>query len=387
GAPGRAAVGGRVGQRALDDAGLGAGRGVAPVGKDRPNRRRAALGARDRPGLQGGEDRALGARDREGAAPADPALHARPARPDRARAARRRLPAAGRRPTRPRSAAERCGRGSARVRPERLPRRRRVLGAGRGRAPDGGRPRRAHPRRRRPARPEGRRVPVVVPAVVDVPCGAGMSVATNPEQAAAVEARGRVFVSAGAGTGKTAVLVERFVRAVCDEGIDVDSMLVITYTKRAAGELRSRIRSELHARGRHDLARELDGAWVSTIHGFCNRLLKAYPFQAGLDPRFRELDEAQAAVLRSEAFDTALDAFCTDDDPDRLRVLATYTAAGLRRMLTGIYETLRSAGRPLVLELGDASPLADRVAELRVAAQCLADDADASELQRANAAR
>ncbi|HEU5212502.1 MAG TPA: UvrD-helicase domain-containing protein, partial [Gaiellaceae bacterium] len=116
-----------------------------------------------------------------------------------------------------------------------------------------------------------------------------MSVAPNPEQAAAVDARGRVFVSAGAGTGKTAVLVERFVRAVCDEGVDVDSMLVITYTKRAAGELRSRIRSELHARGRHDLARELDGAWISTIHGFCNRLLKAYPFQAGLDPRFREL--------------------------------------------------------------------------------------------------
>jgi ATP-dependent helicase/nuclease subunit A len=63
----------------------------------------------------------------------------------------------------------------------------------------------------------------------------------NPEQQAAIEAKGRVFVSAGAGTGKTAVLVERFVRAVCDEGMDVDSILVITYTKRAAGELRARI--------------------------------------------------------------------------------------------------------------------------------------------------
>src|SRR5207302_9637653 len=108
--------------------------------------------------------------------------------------------------------------------------------------------------------------------VADVPGGAGV----NEQQLAAVEATGEVFVSAGAGTGKTAVLVERFARAVCDQGLDVDSILVITYTRRAAGELRTRIRAELVKRGRHDLARELDGAWISTIHGFCLRLLKAY---------------------------------------------------------------------------------------------------------------
>src|SRR5437870_10120949 len=123
----------------------------------------------------------------------------------------------------------------------------------------------------------------------------------NEQQLAAVEAGGEVFVSAGAGTGKTAVLVERVVRAVCDRGLDVDSILVITYTRRAAGELRPRIRAALAERARHDLARQLDGAWISTIHGFCARLLRAYPLAAGLDPRFRELDEAQAAVIRSEA--------------------------------------------------------------------------------------
>ena len=69
--------------------------------------------------------------------------------------------------------------------------------------------------------------------------------ALNEQQLAAVEATGEVFVSAGAGTGKTAVLVERFVRSVCDHGLDVDSILVITYTRRAAGELRTRIRAEL----------------------------------------------------------------------------------------------------------------------------------------------
>ena len=174
-----------------------------------------------------------------------------------------------------------------------------------------------------------------------------MTARLNPEQATAVEATGEVFVSAGAGTGKTSVLVERFVRAVCDRGLDVDSVLVITYTRKAAGELRRRIRSELVGRGRPDLARELDGAWISTIHGFCARLLRAHPFAVGIDPRFRELDEAQGAVVRGEAFERALEGFCADGDPERLRLLATYGADGLRRMLAGVYETLRSAGREL----------------------------------------
>ncbi|MEN3340658.1 MAG: ATP-dependent helicase/nuclease subunit [Actinomycetota bacterium] len=207
----------------------------------------------------------------------------------------------------------------------------------------------------------------------------------NEQQLAAVEASGEVFVSAGAGTGKTAVLVERFARAVCERGLDVDSILVLTYTRRAAGELRTRIRAALAERGRQDLARELDGAWISTIHGFCLRLLKMYPFAAGLDPRFRELDDAQGAVLRSEAFQQALAAFCAGGDPDRLRLLATYGADGLRRMLTGVYETLRSAGRELELALGGRRDLAERVEELREAALSLAVDPAATETQRGNA--
>src|SRR5438046_4590605 len=208
----------------------------------------------------------------------------------------------------------------------------------------------------------------------------------NSEQRAAIEAQGHVFVAAGAGTGKTLVLVERFANAVCDEGVDVGSVLVITYTERAAGELRGRIRRELLDRGRDDLARELDGAWISTIHGFCHRLLKAYPFAAGLDPRFRVLDDSQARVLRGEAFEQALDEFCAGDDPLRLRLLATYGAGGLRRMLTGVYETLRAAGRPLELRLGEGPALALRVEALREAARCLVD-VEGNEEQRAQAAR
>ena len=108
----------------------------------------------------------------------------------------------------------------------------------------------------------------------------------------------------------------------------------------------------------HDLARRLDGAWISTIHGFCSRLLRTHPFAVGLDPRFHELADEQAAVLRGEAFERALASFCASRDPERLRLLATYGAQGLRRMLTGVYETLRSAGRDLTLELGERAGVA-----------------------------
>jgi ATP-dependent helicase/nuclease subunit A len=189
----------------------------------------------------------------------------------------------------------------------------------------------------------------------------------TPEQHAAIEAEGLVFVSAGAGTGKTSVLVERFARAI-DSGVDVGSILVITYTERAAAELRARIRARLAHLGRRDLTRDLDAAWISTIHGFCLRLLKQHPFAAGLDPRFRVLDESQAAVLRAEAFEDALAEFCAGRQADRLALLSTYGSAGLRRMLTGVYETLRAAGRPLELSLGDAPSIDDAVERVRAAA-------------------
>ncbi len=214
----------------------------------------------------------------------------------------------------------------------------------------------------------------------------------NPQQRAAVAARGETFVSAGAGTGKTTVLVERFARAVVEDGLDVDSLLVITYTDRAAGELRARIRAHLQGLGLPDLARDLDSAWISTIHGFCRRLLTAYPLAAGIDPRFRVLDEAQARVIQGEAFAAALDEFCAADEPDRWQLLATYKAAGLRKMLVSVYDTLRSAGFPqsdddsgearFELQSAERASLADAIAELRVEIDALLRDEKATNPQR-----
>ena len=197
--------------------------------------------------------------------------------------------------------------------------------------------------------------------------------AVNREQLRAIEEQGVVFVSAGAGTGKTTVIVERFCRAVCERGVDVDSILVITYTERAAGELRGRIRKRLLELDRHDLVRELDAAWISTIHGFCHRLLKAHPFAAGIDPRFRVVDDSQGRVLRGEAFRAALEEFCGDDEA-RLRLLASYGGRRLRRMLTGVHETLRSSGLELRIEAPVQPRLDERLEELRLAVRDAGDE-------------
>jgi ATP-dependent helicase/nuclease subunit A len=212
--------------------------------------------------------------------------------------------------------------------------------------------------------------------VADVPGEALVNSAVetpNVEQQRAIEERGVVFVSAGAGTGKTRVIVERFCKAVCERGLDVDSLLVITYTERAAGELRGRIRRRLHELGRHDLERKLDGAWISTIHGFCRRLLKAHPFAAGIDPRFRVLDDSQGRVLRGEAFRAALEEFCGDDEA-RLRLLASYGGRRLRRMLTGVHETLRSSGLELRIDPREEPQLGERLEELREYARAAGDE-------------
>src|ERR1700729_1384385 len=127
------------------------------------------------------------------------------------------------------------------------------------------------------------------------------------EQLAAIERRrGDLLLDAGAGSGKTSVLVERFARSVIEDGIDVSAILVITFTEKAAAELRDRIRARLRELGALDAARATEGAFISTIHGFCARVLRAGALAAGLDPAFVVLDVARAEPLATTACDEAL---------------------------------------------------------------------------------
>ena len=128
----------------------------------------------------------------------------------------------------------------------------------------------------------------------------------TPDQLAAVEdRRGPALLAANAGSGKTSVMVERFVEAVLLDGVGVGAILALTFTEKAAGELRDRIRRRFAALGEDERAREAEGAWIGTIHGFCARVLRAHPFGAGLDPRFAVLDEAAARRTAWAAYDRA----------------------------------------------------------------------------------
>ena len=170
----------------------------------------------------------------------------------------------------------------------------------------------------------------------------------TPEQQLAVDRRdGSLLVRAGAGTGKTTVLVERFVRAVTEDGVGVEQVLAITFTDKAAAEMRTRVRARFLDLGRREDARAAETAWVSTIHGLCARILRAHALSAGIDPDFRVLDELEAERLAADAFDRALEEFMGDgSSPDVVRVelVAAYTPDRLRDMVRTAYSHLRSRG-------------------------------------------
>ena len=169
------------------------------------------------------------------------------------------------------------------------------------------------------------------------------------EQRRAVERRdGQLLVRAGAGTGKTTVLVERFVEAVTVDGADVDQVLAITFTEKAAAEMKSRVRRRFLELGRREDARAAESAWVSTIHALCARILRAHALSAGIDPDFRVLDEVESERIAADAFDGALERFMEVDgtlDPDRVEMVAAYTPDRLRDMVRTAYSHLRSRGR------------------------------------------
>ncbi|HEX6652542.1 MAG TPA: UvrD-helicase domain-containing protein, partial [Thermoleophilaceae bacterium] len=166
----------------------------------------------------------------------------------------------------------------------------------------------------------------------------------TPEQRRAVERRdGSLLVRAGAGTGKTTVLVERFVQAVVEDGIEVDQVLAITFTEKAAAEMKSRVRRRFLELGRREDARAAESAWVSTIHGLCARILRAHALSAGIDPAFRVLDEVEADRIATDAFDGALEEFM-GEDPDRIEMVAAYSPDRLRDMVRTAYSHLRSRG-------------------------------------------
>ncbi|MBQ7120524.1 MAG: helicase-exonuclease AddAB subunit AddA [Oscillospiraceae bacterium] len=136
------------------------------------------------------------------------------------------------------------------------------------------------------------------------------------EQLSAIEARGStLLVSAAAGSGKTAVLVERLLRRIVDDGFDITRFLIITYTKAAANELRKKIGEALskyaaehpeNKRVRRNLAL-VGSARISTVHSFCSWLLKTYGTSLEIAGGFRILDENESRVLLDEVLGSLIE--------------------------------------------------------------------------------
>ena len=121
------------------------------------------------------------------------------------------------------------------------------------------------------------------------------------------------FLEAGAGTGKTRILVDRVVEIIRRGGAEIEQVVVITFTEKAAGELRARIRDRLHERleaaaeperSRYRAAlRGLVSAHIETIHAFASSLLREFPLEAGVNPGFQQLDEVTSRVDFQEQWD------------------------------------------------------------------------------------
>lgn len=180
-----------------------------------------------------------------------------------------------------------------------------------------------------------------------------MSNKWTDEQLSAIYARDcNLLVSAAAGAGKTAVLVERIIQKILDQNnpADVDRLLVVTFTKAAAAEMRERISSAIarelnnNPASRH-LNRQLallNRASITTLHSFCLEVLRQYFYSIDLDPAFRVADDAEVGLMRLEALDDVFEACYEAGDSDFLTLVDSYGGdrndVFLQEMVLKLYE-------------------------------------------------
>lgn len=181
------------------------------------------------------------------------------------------------------------------------------------------------------------------------------------EQWQAIYATGKhTLVAAAAGSGKTAVLVERIIQKILhkEQPIDVDRLLVVTFTNAAAAEMRQRIGEalektlekephSLHLRRQLGL---LQKASISTIHSFCLDVIRKYYYVIGIDPVFRIADEGEMALLKEEVLETLFEQYYAENDEAFLAVVDRYTSdrtdADLQTLILRLYEFSRSHPNP-----------------------------------------
>ena len=166
----------------------------------------------------------------------------------------------------------------------------------------------------------------------------------TPEQIHALSRRHLdACVVAGPGSGKTTVLVERFGRLIEDDRVEPRFIAAITFTEKAAANMKEKLLARFE--DNEPLKRELESAWVHTIHGFCSRLLRENAITAGIDPRFTVLDARVARRAQDECLNGALNEFTAQRRAEALALIeALSVPQELSEHLSGAWDAMRSAG-------------------------------------------
>jgi ATP-dependent exoDNAse (exonuclease V) beta subunit len=160
-------------------------------------------------------------------------------------------------------------------------------------------------------------------------------------------------VVAGPGSGKTTVLIDRYCRLVA-AGTPPSRILAITFTEKATLHMRRKLAEAFH--GQPAILREIEHGWVSTLHGFCLRLLREHALAAEVDPEFRLMDEAEARRTQDRAVEDSLDALFAARPAEMRELLAALGASNLAGDLREVYDAVRAAGAA-VEELREQGPL------------------------------
>lgn len=169
---------------------------------------------------------------------------------------------------------------------------------------------------------------------------------TEAQDQAAEPAEQNVLVSAGAGTGKTSVLVERYLRIIVKGLAAPNEILAITFMEKAANEMKKRVVDGLRSLGLDQARREIENAYIGTIHAFCARILREHPLEAGIDPQFRVLKEDEADLLKETVLDQLIeDRFIAD--PAVRELLGVYGERGIRDGIESVYDKMRMYGLTL----------------------------------------
>ncbi|WP_202081170.1 helicase-exonuclease AddAB subunit AddA [Caldalkalibacillus salinus] len=192
---------------------------------------------------------------------------------------------------------------------------------------------------------------------IDIPPKPEGSLWTD-EQWQAIKAKGQdILVAAAAGSGKTAVLVERMIHRILDteDPVDVDRLLIVTFTNAAAAEMKTRIGEALEQALEQNpdslyLKRQLtllNKASISTLHSFCLDVMRRYYYQLDLDPKFRVAEDTEVALIQEEVFETLFEEWYAQSDHEAFydlvdRFSTDRSDIDLQRLVLQLYHFSRS---------------------------------------------